>query len=211
MKSATQRETRLLVDFGRSSHLDETPLVHHADAIGDRHCLLLVMGDDDEGERKLLLQFHQLELGFAAQLLIERRKRLVQEQETGAFDQRACKRDALALAAGELVRLALAQALELDELQHLRNSGPNIGFCKPLLLESEGDIALDGEMRKQRIALKHHVERPPMGRHACEILPIEQHAPRIGSLEAREHAQQRGLAAARGTKECKELAGKYVE
>ena len=116
MKSATQREFGPLVDFGRRGDLDQAPMVHDADAVGDRHRLLLVVGDDDEGETELLLQLHQLELRFAPQLLVERRKRLVEQEDARPLHQRARERNALALTAGELVRLALAEAFEPHQL-----------------------------------------------------------------------------------------------
>ena len=54
----------------------------------------------------LLLQLHQLELGLLAQLPVERRQRLVEQQHARPLDQRARQRHALALAAGKLMRLA---------------------------------------------------------------------------------------------------------
>ena len=73
----------------------------------DRHRLLLVVGDDDEGGAEPLLQLHQLELRLVAQLLVERGERLVEQQHLRPLGERARERDALALAAGELVRLAV--------------------------------------------------------------------------------------------------------
>ena len=70
---------------------------------------------------------HQLELGFAAQLLVERRQRLVEQQHARPLDQRARERDALALAAGELMRLAALKAVELDQRQHLVDARGDLG------------------------------------------------------------------------------------
>ena len=100
---------RVLVDLGRRRHLDELAVIHHRDAVGNRHRLLLVVGDDQEGESELHLQVHQLELGFIAELLVERPERLVEKQHLRLLGERAGKRHALALAAGKLVRLALGE------------------------------------------------------------------------------------------------------
>ena len=97
---------RPLVDVGRRRHLHQPAAIHHADAVGDRHRFALVVGDDDEGEAEPALQLHQFELRLAAQLLVERRHRLVEQQYARAFDERARQRDALALAARQLLRLA---------------------------------------------------------------------------------------------------------
>ena len=71
---------RRLVDLGRRRHLHHLALVHDGDAVGHGHGLFLVVGDDHEGQAELLLQVHQLELRFLAQLLVERAERLVQQQ-----------------------------------------------------------------------------------------------------------------------------------
>src|SRR5262249_27051003 len=65
--------------------------------------------------------------------------------------------------------------------------------------------------REQRVALEHHVDRPPIGRHRRDILPIEQDASRVRRLKSGEEAQQRGLAAAGGTEQREKLAEKNVE
>ena len=112
--------------------MDQTPVVHDADTIGDRHRLLLVVGDDDEGEPEPLLQLHQLKLRLAAQFLVERSEGFIEQEDARAFDQRARERDALALAAGELVRLALGQTFEPHQRQHLLDSRRDFRLGKPL-------------------------------------------------------------------------------
>ena len=116
-------------------------MVHHRDAVGDGHRLLLVVGDDDEGEAELLLQVDQLELGLLAELLVERAERLVEQQHLRLLGERAGERDALALAAGELVRLALGERRQLDQLQHLLDARVDLGLRHAVLLEAEGDVA----------------------------------------------------------------------
>ena len=100
------------------------------------------MGDDHEGDPDLVLQAHQLELHLLAQLLVERRERLVEQQHLGPLDQRAGERDALALAAGELIGLALLEALEPDHRQRALTRGP-ISASDPADLEAVGDVLGD--------------------------------------------------------------------
>src|SRR5215472_8581224 len=117
----------------------------------------------------------------------------------GSSSRRTRERDALALAAGELVRLALAQAFEPHQCQHLLDPRRDFRLGTPLLLEPEFHIALDREVRKQRVALEHHVDRPPIRRYLRNIFTIEQNASFVGRVQTGEEAQQRGLAAARRT------------
>ena len=93
-------------------------------SIGHGQRLLLVVGDDHEGDADLVLQAHQLELHLLAQLLVERRERLVEQQHLGPLDQGAGQRDALALAAGELLGLARLQAVKADHGERILDRGP---------------------------------------------------------------------------------------
>src|SRR5690606_35886652 len=56
-----------------------------------------------------------------------------------------------------------------------------------------------------------HVDGPPVGRDAGEVLPVEQDRTGGRMLEAGQHAQQRGLAAARRPEQREELALVDVE
>ena len=66
-------------------------------------------------------------------------------------------------------------------------------------------------MRKQRVVLEHHVDRPLMRQHVCDVLAVEQDAAFVGALETGKHAQQRGLAAAAWAQQREELAGVDIE
>ena len=81
----------------------------------------------------------------------------------------------------------------------------------PSCLQPERDVARDRQMRKQRVALEHHVDRPPVRRHGGDVVAVEQDAARRRRLEAGEHAQQRGLAAARRPEQREEFAVRDVE
>ena len=96
-----------------------------------------------------LLQVHQLELGLLAQLLVERRQRLVEQQDARTLGQRARQRDPLALAAGQLVRLAARRSLSSCTSASISSTrARDLGSRQALLLEPEGDVAGDGEMRE---------------------------------------------------------------
>ena len=167
MKSRDPARVRPLVDLGRRPDLREPAAVHHRDAVGDGHRLLLVVGDDDEGDAEPALQFHQLELRLLAQLLVERGQRLVEQQHARALGQRAGERDALALAAGELVGLRRPKPSSLTSASISVDARGDLARCGSLSCRRpKRDVALDRQMRKQRVALEHHVDRPPVRRHA---------------------------------------------
>ena len=71
-----------------------------------------------------LVQRAQLDLQCLAQLGIERAQRLVEQQHLRPQHQRPGQRDALLLAARQLVRFALAVALEPHQLQRVADALP---------------------------------------------------------------------------------------
>ncbi len=94
-------------------------MVHDGQAIGHRERLFLVVGDVQERDSDLLLECAQFDLEGAAQLGIERTQRLVEQQDGRTKDERPGERDALLLAARELVRAPFLVSGQLDELQRL--------------------------------------------------------------------------------------------
>ncbi len=169
------------------------------------------MGNDHEGGAEPRLQVNQFELGLLAELLVERRHRLVEQQNLRALRQRARQRHALALAAGQLIGPARAEPLELDEREHLLDPGGDRLLRQPVLAQAECDVPGNGEVGKQRVALEHHVDGTPMRRDRRDVLSGEQHAAFVGDFEAGEDAQQGGLAAARRPQQREELAVMDVE
>ena len=87
--------------------------------VAHRQRLLLVVRDVEERHPELALQRLQEHLHLLAELQVERAERLVEQQHLRPVDDRAGERDPLALAAGELHRLALAVLVEAHHLEHL--------------------------------------------------------------------------------------------
>ena len=87
MKSATKRLVGPLVELVRRGDLLHRAAIHDRDPARHRQRLVLVVGDDDEGDADALLQAGQLELHLLAQLGVERRQRLVEQQHLRALDQ----------------------------------------------------------------------------------------------------------------------------
>ena len=85
------------------------PGFHHHHAVADGQRLGLVVRDHDGGGADLALDAAQLELHLLAQLGVEVGERLVEQQNRRRDHERACDRDALALAAGQLARIAVGE------------------------------------------------------------------------------------------------------
>ena len=180
-------------------------VAHDRDAVRHRERLLLVMRDQHEGDPRLLLEALQLALHLLAQLQVEGRKRLVEQQHAGLGRQRTGQRHALLLAARELGGPAAGKPLEPHHGQGLGNPDADLRRRPLAHLEPEGDILRDVQMGKQRIALEHRIDRPLLRREGGHILRADADAARRRRLEAGDEAKQGRLAAARGAQQGEEL------
>ena len=136
MKSATKRLLRIVVDVARRADLQHVAAAHHRDAVGHGERLLLVVRDQHEGDAGLALQPLQLALHLLAQLEIERRQRLVEQQHARLRRQRARQRDALLLAARQVARAARGEAVEPHHLERFGDALVGSAVSAPFSISS---------------------------------------------------------------------------
>ena len=191
---------------GRADLLDPA-VVHHRDPVGHGQGLALVVGDEDEGDAGLALDLAQLRSHVLAQLEVEGGERLVEQQHRGLDRQGPGDGDALALPAGQLGRLLAALAAEVDQGQELLRALAPRRLVDAAGLQAEGDVLPDRHQREERQVLEDQGGRPVVGAAAAHVLAADQDLAFRGLDEARDHPQDRGLAAARGPEDGKELPG----
>ena len=185
--------------------------VHDRDPVGHRHRLLLVVGDHDEGDADVALDPLELELHRLAELEVEGAERLVEQQHLRVHDQRAGERDALLHAARELRRLGRLAPGEADELERLRRLAVALLLADLALLEPVRDVVEHRHVREQRVGLEDRVDvalvRGDADGGAAADLDLA-----LGRLvEAGDHPQRRGLAAAGRAEQREELARLHLE
>ncbi len=170
---------------------------------------MLVVGNQDRRRARLLQDLAHLEREPLAQVHVQVGERLVQQQQARLRRERARQRDALLLAARELVRIRLRGGGEPDQREH-RIDAPR-AFAGGQLAQPERDVARDGEVREERVVLEHHADAALLGRHANrgagDDAAAEGDRAALHRLEAGEAAQHRGLAAAGGAEQAADDAG----
>ncbi len=166
----------------------------------------LVVRHEDGGDAERLLQRADLLAQRDADLGVERRERLVEQEHLRLVGDGAGERDALLLAAGELVGVAVGEVRQLDQLQHLLDPRADLGGGLLRHLEAEADIVGHRHVGEQRIGLEHHADIALVGRQVGDVAPADADGAGGGLLEAGHHAQRRGLAAAGRAEEGDELA-----
>jgi hypothetical protein len=198
MKSATKR-LRGVRNIFRAADLLHFALGQHGDAVGHGQRFFLVVGDEDEGDAGLGLNRFQLFAHGLAQLQIERGKGFVEQQYFRVRCQGAGEGDALLLATGQLRRLAIGEASHLHQREHLQHALGDLRFVQHLAhrlrFEAEGQVLGDGHVREQRNA-GTPVDRALERRAVGDVFAVQQDLAFGRKLEAGDHPQQGGLAAA---------------
>lgn len=93
-----------MIELARRRELDQATVIHHRDAIGQRHGLGLIVGDVDDGRAGALVKGGELVLHRGPEMHVEIGEWLVEQYQRGRGDQAARQGHALALAAGEVGR-----------------------------------------------------------------------------------------------------------
>ena len=192
---------RALVELRRCSLLLDAAMVHDDDDVAHGQGLLLVVRHVDERDANLLLQRLELQLHLLAELEIQGAQRLVQEQHRGVIDQGAGQGHTLLLAAGELPGAPALVPAQAHELQGLANPAGLIRLGRLPLAQAVAHVPGNVHVREERVVLEDRVDVAPVRRDAGHRLAGEVDLAAGGLLEARDHPQGGGLAAAGRPKE----------
>jgi hypothetical protein len=202
---------RVGVQLVRRGDLLEPALVHDAHPVRHGQGFLLVVGDEQGGGAQPLLQRADPLAQLQPHLGVQRGQRLVEQQHPGLDGQRPGQRDALLLAAGQLVRVLPGLGSQPDHIQQVAGPLAPAGPADLAHPEPEGHVVQRGHVREQAVALEHHAHVPLGGRHRGDVLAVDQDRPGIGGLEAGHDAQGGGLAAAGRSEQRDELARRHLD
>ena len=183
------------IDFFGSSDLQHLAVAHDRDARGHGHSLLLVMRHHYAGHAHRFDDVHQLKLGLLAEFFVQRAQWFIQQKQLRLFGQTAGQCHALLLPARQLVRFALCQLFQLNQLQHFIHARINLRTRHAFALKPKRNVFPDAEVRKQRVRLEHHVDGPLVRRKQGDVHPVQDDRAGSRLFKTRQHAQQRGLAA----------------
>ena len=186
-------------------------MVDHRDAVAHAHRLDLIVGHIDGGGAHSLLELLDLLSGARAQLGVEVRQRLVEQEHGRLADQRARERDTLALAAGELARAPLRKMVDAEQTGCPLDLAFDLGARRALGPQREGDVVANRQVRIEPVALKHHGDAARARRHVVDDVAVDQELAGRGLLQARDDAQERRLAAARRPEQHHELAVAHLQ
>src|SRR5690606_35494253 len=206
---------RPVIDLVRRTDLFDIALAHDHEAVGELERLLLVMGDEHGRVAGGIVDLTQPSAQVTAHLGIERAEGLVEQQYARFDGERPRQGDALALAAGELVRIAVAKPRQLHEIEQLRGSPPDLAPREAVASapdrQAEADIVEHVHMAEQRIVLEDEADIAFLDRTQRRVAAAEPDAAGIGTLQSGDQAQQGGLAGAGRAEQGDQFARTDVE
>ncbi len=189
------------------------------DAVGvGQAALEPVLGEHDR-RPPLLVEPPQQPDQLVAGDRVELRRRLVEQHEPRPAGERGAERDALQLAAGELVRRAVEQRRDAERERDLLHPARDRRRRRAAVLEREGELGAHGPehdlglgVLEQRPGDRAEVAGPVLARveAADHDAPGERAAVEVRD-EAGGGAQQRRLAARREARDDDELAGRDAQ
>src|SRR5436309_2564103 len=184
----------MLVQRLRRIKLLHDAVVQDDDPLAHCHRLDLVVSDVDKRGLESLVQLEDLHPGLNPELGIEVRQRLVHQKDFRLPDDCPPQGDALPLAAGERLRLAIEERLQSENLGGLADAFVDFALGRLAQLEAEREIVIDRHVRVQGIRLKDHSDISVFGRDVVDHAIADAHHAVADLLQAREHAQGRRLA-----------------
>ena len=154
----------------------------------------------------LLVQPLDLDAHLAAELGIEVRERLVEQEHLRAPRESASQGDTLAFAARQLARLAREVRHEPQEIRHLMHPALDIRARRLTAPQAESQVIEHVHVRVEGVALEHHGDVAVAGRDVVHDPIADPDLAGGDRLEPGDHAEQRGLAAARWPDQHQQLA-----
>ncbi len=155
---------RIVIERSGGAAFDDAAGIHHIDPGGVAGDHPEIVRDDDQRDAEPAGQLlHQLE-DLRLDRHVERRRRLVGDDQLGVAGQCDRDHDALAHAARELMRILFQAALgvgDADQAQQLdRAALRSRDIAAAMLLDRLGDLPPDGQDRVQRghRLLEHHAD-----------------------------------------------------
>src|SRR5581483_1991656 len=209
------RVLRLDVQVVARADLDRAAEVHDHHAIRDVPHDVQVVGDEDVGEAELALQVLQQVEDLRLHGDVERGHRLVADDQLRVDRERARDADALALAAGELVREPVeVLGVQADDLEQLLDAALALGLGTDAVdverLRDDRADALPRVQRRVRILEDHHhlaPHRPHLRTvEVRDVAALEDDLAAGRLEEPGDAARHRRLAAARFTHDTERLA-----
>ena len=152
-----------------------------------------------------MVQLGDLGAHLHAELGVQVGQRFVHQEDLRLADDGAAQGDALALAAGERLRLTGEQVLDVQDLGRFLDAAVDLRLGGLAQLQTKGHVVVDGHVGIQSVVLENHRDVAILGCNIVDQLVADVELA-VGNLfQAGDHAQRGGLTATRRSDQNDEL------
>ena len=155
-EAADEHVVRIGIEGLRRADLFDQAVPQDDDLVRKGHRLDLVMRHIDHRRAEILMKLGDLEPHLDAQLGIEVREWLVEQEDLRFAHDRTSDGDALALAAGQRLGLAFQKVVKAENVGSLAHTAVDFCGAGAVHFQAEGHIVIDRHMGIKRVGLEHH-------------------------------------------------------
>ena len=210
---------RVRIHRVRRTGLHDATQIHHGHTVGQLAHRGEVVGDEQVAQAQPLAQFDKQFHDLCLDADVKCGHRLIEHQHRRADRQRAGDAHALALTAGELVRVAVEElGAQVHQPEQFLDSGRDVGLCHAVHLQRLGEQFSHRHARVQRRlgVLEHDLQVAAHAAHGLvaegqQVRAIELHRARGRFGEAQDAATGGALTATALAHERERLAGMHGE
>nr|WP_255515049.1 hypothetical protein [Quadrisphaera sp. INWT6] len=181
--------------------LDDPTGLETGHGVGHRDHGVHLVGDEQDGELEVVAELLEQPDDARGGLRVEARGRLVGQQHARAQREGAGDADALALAAGQLVRVAVGLVGQADPLEQLDHARPALSGHHAEVPERQLDVLRGGPAGQQAVGLEDGADAAarlaqlPLAQGG-EVAAADEHRARRRALQQRGAGGERRLAGA---------------
>lgn len=133
------------------------------------------MGDEQRRHAALLDHLTHESPQLDTNSEVERRQRLIEQQEPGLTGEGSGERNPLALPTGQLAWVTASEVGGADPFEPVISA--RSAQVTVTVADREGDVVTDGSVREQQSVLEHHPEVPVLGAHVQSGVAVGDHLP----------------------------------
>ncbi len=166
------------------------------------------MGDEQRCQAPLALNPHQQPAQFVAAIRVDRRERLVEQQDARLGGERPRERHALLLTAGQHRGRPVGDGAQADLFQQRGGAGAAPGSADAPQPQREGDVLGGAQVREQTWLLEDEADAAPVRRSTVDLDAVDEHRADRRHGQAGDRAKQRRLpGAGRPEQDCELAVG----
>jgi hypothetical protein len=180
-----------VIEFTRCSHLRKPAIKEHGNGVGKRKRLGLIVGNEERGELKGIMQGAHQCPHLLAQGFVETGEGLVQQEQTGTHRQGSRQGNTLLLPSRKLAYPTRLHAFELHPCQHLLDHLKPLCPRHPPHPQTKANILGHVKMREEPEILKDDDHVPFLRRKRGYVPAARKNTSGAGHKQTRQGLEQR--------------------